>query len=320
MITKHSIYFSFNGINSQDYGIINISTKSGLYEESFVASRKINEVKIRNKNRPYYQDTESEPLSFDVEFLFEDAWDDDKIREVARWLVQPYFCPLIFSESPEKVYWVILEGDSSVVHNGCKMGYVSLKFRAKDSYIYSPTYQSQTYTTSIEDIAESGTTTTNIKMTAHGIETGDYIMNLNRGNAIRQIVKVDNNNVTLAGITGQTTGDLILKYSNNTINIELTNSGDESILPSLEIFNIGNAPCKIKSLTDEGKELIFQDLSSGETVALDCDNEVIVTDKPETWRYNNCNLIFPKLLYGRNQIQLSGDFDVYFRYNFKFLT
>lgn len=63
----------------------------------------------------------------------------------------------------------------------------------------------------ISDVAESGTTTTNIKMTAHGMATGDYIINSTRSGAVRQIVRFDANNVTVTAITGQTTNDVILK-------------------------------------------------------------------------------------------------------------
>lgn len=61
------------------------------------------------------------------------------------------------------------------------------------------------------DTSEVGTTTTNIKMTNHGMLTGDYIINTSRSNAVRQITKVDTNNITVALVASQTTGDTILK-------------------------------------------------------------------------------------------------------------
>lgn len=64
-----------------------------------------------------------------------------------------------------------------------------------------------------DDEAESGTTTTNLKMTDHGLVAGDLIINATRSNAARLIVtKVDDNNVTVAAVTGQTTGDTIEVY------------------------------------------------------------------------------------------------------------
>lgn len=62
------------------------------------------------------------------------------------------------------------------------------------------------------DTAESGTTTTNLKMTAHGLQTGDVIINTTRSNAKREVTRVDADNVTVTAVTGQTTGDTIEKY------------------------------------------------------------------------------------------------------------
>ena len=62
-----------------------------------------------------------------------------------------------------------------------------------------------------QDNAEVGTTTTNIKMTNHELITGDYIINTTRSNAVRQITKVDANNITVSAISGQTQGDIIQK-------------------------------------------------------------------------------------------------------------
>lgn len=61
--------------------------------------------------------------------------------------------------------------------------------------------------------AEAGTTTTNIKITGHGLETGDCIVNRTRSNIAREITKVDANNFTVEAISGQTTGDTISFFS-----------------------------------------------------------------------------------------------------------
>jgi hypothetical protein len=64
------------------------------------------------------------------------------------------------------------------------------------------------------DTAEAGTNTTNIKMTAHGLNVGDVIINTSRANAKREVlVRVDADNITVAAITSQTTGDTIEVYA-----------------------------------------------------------------------------------------------------------
>ena len=62
------------------------------------------------------------------------------------------------------------------------------------------------------DAAEAGTTTTNLTMTAHGLATGDVIINTTRANAVRAVTYLNANNVTVTAVTGQTTGDVIEVY------------------------------------------------------------------------------------------------------------
>ena len=60
--------------------------------------------------------------------------------------------------------------------------------------------------------AEDGTTTTNIEITGHGLVAGDLIINETHAGARLVTVKVDDNNVTVGAITGQTVGDTIAIY------------------------------------------------------------------------------------------------------------
>ncbi len=62
------------------------------------------------------------------------------------------------------------------------------------------------------EAAEVGTNETNIKITAHGLETGDLIVNTTRDNAARLITKVDDDNFTVASVADQDDGDSIDLY------------------------------------------------------------------------------------------------------------
>ena len=68
----------------------------------------------------------------------------------------------------------------------------------------------------IEDLTEivagAGTTTTNIYIFNHSLQTGDMILNNTRSRARRNITVVDSNNVTVDAVTGQAEGDIILTY------------------------------------------------------------------------------------------------------------
>jgi hypothetical protein len=64
--------------------------------------------------------------------------------------------------------------------------------------------------TTVSNIAESGTTATNIKVTSHGLILGDRVVNATRGNAERVVTAVvDANNFTVDSVTSQTSGDTI---------------------------------------------------------------------------------------------------------------
>lgn len=64
-----------------------------------------------------------------------------------------------------------------------------------------------------DDTAEADTTTTTIKMTAHGLVVGDLICNETRSNAYRLVLtRPDANTITVAAVTGQTEGDTIATF------------------------------------------------------------------------------------------------------------
>lgn len=138
MAIRENLYFSYNGIRSVDMGIINVNIGGGMMEEQFVPSRSINETKIRGRRKPYFQSLEYDPLEFEVSFAFTENYSEEKIREVARWLVQDYYKPFIFSENNERVFYCMYEGDSQLVHNGLKQGYLTMTFRCDSPYTYSP--------------------------------------------------------------------------------------------------------------------------------------------------------------------------------------
>lgn len=140
---RESIYFIFDEESSKDYGIFLGSTESGLFKETFLPTRSIIERKIAGREKPYFQRVEQEPLSFSLSFVLEDwrkAEDGDYLRKVARWLFQPYYKPLIFDSDPNRIFFAIVEGDSTLFHNGAKDGYVELKIRCDSPYSYTKEY------------------------------------------------------------------------------------------------------------------------------------------------------------------------------------
>lgn len=134
---KQSIQFMFDGISSEDMGVHIAWNDDGLFEENFLPNRKIVEKKIANREKPYFQRVENEPLSFSLSFAIADWEDKETLRKLARWLFQPHYKPIVFDSNPNRVFYVILEGDSSLFHNGLNEGYIEIELRCDSPYGYT---------------------------------------------------------------------------------------------------------------------------------------------------------------------------------------
>lgn len=132
-----SIHFMYDNISSKDMGVYIGWSSGNLFEENFLPIRRIVEKKVTNNEIPYFQRVEHEPLSFKLSFYLENWIDDEDLRKIARWLFQPYYKPLVFDHHPNRVMYALVEGDSTLIHNGLKQGYVELTIRCSSPYTYS---------------------------------------------------------------------------------------------------------------------------------------------------------------------------------------
>lgn len=188
MTIRNDLYFVYNGIFSNDMGIVSVNMDGGMLEESFVPERKINEVSIKGRERPYFMGVEYEPLSISLTLAFQDGFTDEQAERVARWLSQPYYRELYFSNNPQKRYYAMYDGSSSLIHNGAKQGYVTIEMRNIDCYRYSPVYQSHIhdYSTNTDGIIYSfnneGSVNIFPNLEIEKVEDGDIrIVNLSNG-------------------------------------------------------------------------------------------------------------------------------------------
>lgn len=133
---EHS-FFTYNGISSEEMGVRLVMTSSGLYKESFLPSRKLNEVSIKGNRKIYLQGVESEPLSFSLQIFIEEWQDKDNLRQIKRWFYQDNFKPFYFNENPDRICYAVIEGESSLNHNGAKDGYFEITLKCNSSYFYS---------------------------------------------------------------------------------------------------------------------------------------------------------------------------------------
>lgn len=137
---RESLGIVYNGVNLLAENGVQIYDESGLFSETFVASKKIIEEKIRGRDEPYFFGVERDPISFRLSFWFDENLSEERKRYFARILDQDYYCPLYTIDNPNRIYYAMCVDDSQHIHNGVQMGYVTLNFRTNSPYAYSPVY------------------------------------------------------------------------------------------------------------------------------------------------------------------------------------
>ena len=253
MTIKDDLYFVYNGINSEDLGIINVSVEEIWVDEPFLATRTVNSLHIKNKDRPYFMGVSKEPLRLSLTFAFESEWDEDLIQEVAKLFHVNYYKPLYFSENEDRIFYCMYDGDPRILHYKLKQGYIQMELICNDICAYSRMKEVQ-----YEDLTG----------------TNNNVTFINRGHL-------------------DIYPEIILKTNN--INISINN-------------------------TTTGKILTMTDISIGEEIYIDNDNEIITTDHLTIeHRYYNHNNIFLKMNPNRNNLILNGINDIYFKWRFKLL-
>lgn len=143
MPIKDSEYFSYAGIASYDYGIRNVNVEeSGMAVESLTPGRSTVKETIRGRSRPYFYSIEYTPRLISVSFAFEEPWNNDRIREIVRWLCgQGYYQPLFFDQDVNRIYYALVVDEPQLVHDYLSSGYINLTFECSDYYAYTSVYE-----------------------------------------------------------------------------------------------------------------------------------------------------------------------------------
>lgn len=137
---KESIGIVYDGVEMLEENGVQINDNGGLFSETFVAPKRIIEERIRGKDEPYFYGVERDPISFTLSFFFDEKLSDERKREIARILDQDYYKPIYAVNNPHRIYYAMCVDDSTHIHNGIEMGYVTLNFRTNSPYAFSPIY------------------------------------------------------------------------------------------------------------------------------------------------------------------------------------
>lgn len=258
---REAMNFIFNGVSSEDMGVVIASPKGGLFEEDFLPQRSIVETNVPNRDNPYFQRVETTPLSFSLTIFIEEWEERDNLRQIAKWLYQPYYKPLVFSSNLNRIYYAMFTESSTLVHNGGREGYIELNVRCNSPYTYS-------YPEEIPVIKSRLTSTHN--------------------------------------------------------RVNIYNTGDIDIKPKMWItkrVDDGNITIENES---NGQVVTINNLQVDEEVFVDFDREDIISSLQylTVYHYDDHNNVWLELIEdndGENKLKFTGNFDVFFSYEMKYL-
>jgi predicted phage tail component-like protein len=103
-------------------------------------------------------------------------------------------------------------------------------------------------------------------------------------------------------------------------NITLVNNGDLSMRPIIYAKLLASDTFSIINLSNGGQQISFSGIAIGETITIDCQNEEIESDiSTTTYRINNMTGEFLEIIRGNNILQVIGNIQLQFKYEYAFL-
>lgn len=100
--------------------------------------------------------------------------------------------------------------------------------------------------------------------------------------------------------------------------IKIGNRGHFPTYPKIWIEKTSEGDITIYNKTDGGKLFEFKNIELGEKLYIDCKNEIINTDKERTYRYDDFNDNYLRLVYGENILVTSSNMKIRFGFRYIF--
>jgi phage-related protein len=98
--------------------------------------------------------------------------------------------------------------------------------------------------------------------------------------------------------------------------IELDNLGHVDVFPEINLQKISDGDFTIINLSDNGEEFKFTGLKDNEELYINCQTRDIESSLPNTYRIDDFNDNYLKLVYGRNLLRIKGDCHLMFKYRY----
>lgn len=100
--------------------------------------------------------------------------------------------------------------------------------------------------------------------------------------------------------------------------IKIGNKGHFSFYPKIWIEKIADGDILIYNKTNANQEFKFENIEIGEKLFVDCQKEIVETSLERTYRYDDFNDSYLKIVYGENILTVSNNMKIRFAFRYKF--
>lgn len=156
---KHYESFNFDGVSSLDMGVWRVHEGSGLYEESVFSSRTIERDSSVEGRVSYLTKTTQENVKIDLTLYFEGGVSEKKLDAIKGWLVTDYYRPFYFEEQPDRICYVMLDGEIIIKHDGLN-GYINVTMSSSSKQWFGQEVIVDAGTAKLFDVISKGSTKT----------------------------------------------------------------------------------------------------------------------------------------------------------------
>ena len=193
--------FSFDGIDSDTYGISIVRLDGGLTPVPYVSSKDIIEEYPTKAMMPYFFGVKSQPLTFSLTFTCIDQdMDAAKLSAIGNWLFQRNYKPFISDDNTSKIYYCMAVNQSEFYTADLTTGYFTVEFRCRDAYGWSlPSIQDFNLSTAATPTLISLSNTSNVgydyyypilEITMRSTDTAITLTNITDGNRVFQFTNL----------------------------------------------------------------------------------------------------------------------------------
>lgn len=152
---KHYESFNFNGVSSLDMGVWRVHENGGLFEESILPSRSTEKDSSVDGVLSYTTKMTQENIKIDLTLYFEKGVSNEKLDEIKGWLYTDYYRPFYFEEAPDRICYVMSEGEFVLKHDGVN-GYLNVSMVASSKRWFGHEVIVDAGTSKVFDVVSKG--------------------------------------------------------------------------------------------------------------------------------------------------------------------